>query len=91
MANKMGRKISMLDNNTTVYPLVMQYFVRKMPYHAENKQIILDMIAKVEMSDDTTSLDHDRFQRITKFDYLIVDTVANRPWVDFMTPKIWNV
>lgn len=91
MANKMGRKINMLDNNTTVYPLVMQYFVRKMPYHAENKQIILDMIAKVEISDATTSLDHDRFQQITKYDYMIVDKVANRPWVDFVTPKIWNV
>ena len=81
----------MLDDNTTVYPLVMQYFVRKMPYHAENKQIILDMIDKVEKIDETVTKPNDRYQRITKYDYLVVDTVTNRPWVDFVTPKIWNV
>ena len=81
----------MLDNSTSVYPLVMQYFVRKMPYHAENKQIILDMIAGVEKVDTTVTKPDDRYQRITKYDYLMVDTVTNRPWVDFVTPKIWNV
>ena len=81
----------MLNEETSVYPLVMQYFVRKMPYHAENKQIILDMIAGVERVDTTVSKPDDRYQRITKYDYLMVDTVTNRPWVDFVTPKIWNV
>jgi len=81
----------MLDNETCVFPLVMQYFVRKMPYHYENKQIILDMIDRVERVDDTVTMPDDRYQRITKYDYLMVDTVTNRPWVDFITPKILNV
>ena len=81
----------MLDNNTIVYPLVMQYFVRKMPYHGENKQMILEMIDKVERVDTTTTKTNDRYQRITKYDYLVVDTLTNRPWVDFVTPKIFNV
>ena len=81
----------MLDDSTIVYPLLMQYFVRKMPYHYENKQIILDMIEKVEMVDTTTSKQDDPQQRITKYDYLIADTAISRPWVDFITPKIWNV
>jgi hypothetical protein len=81
----------MLDNDTKVFPLVMQYFVRKMPYHYENKQIILDMIERVERVDTTVTKPDDRYQRITKYDYLMVDTVTNRPWVDFVTPKIMNV
>jgi hypothetical protein len=83
--------MNMLDNSTIVHPMVMQYFVRKMPYHSENKQIILDMIDRVERVDETVTKPTDRYQRITKYDYLMVDKVTNRPWVDFVTPKIWNV
>jgi hypothetical protein len=81
----------MQDNDTRVFPLVMQYFVRRMPYHYENKQIILDMIDLVERVDSTVTMPNDRYQRITKYDYLMVDTLTNRPWVDFVTPKIYNV
>jgi hypothetical protein len=81
----------MSDDSTIVYPLVMQYFIRKMPYHHENKQIILDMIANVEIVDGTYTALGDRYQRITKYDYLTVDTVTNRPWVDFVSPKIYNI
>lgn len=81
----------MLDRNTVVYPLVMSYFVRKMPYHLQNKQLILDMIANVEKIPETITKSDDRYQRITKYDFLLVDTIGNRPWVDFVTPKILNV
>jgi len=91
MENKKGQKTNMFKGVTYAHPVTMAYYVTQMPYHQDNKKTILDMIADVPRGLKTHTSEDDGYQRITKYDYLLVNTEDNRPWVDFVKPKINDV
>jgi hypothetical protein len=91
MENKKGLRTNMFKGRTYVNPVTMAYYVTQMPYHKENKQTILDMIADVPRNFQTQTPEEDNYQRITKYDFLLVNPEHNRPWVDFVKPKIIDV